>query len=94
MRRKIGKSINGQQVDPRGCTRLTVRASRPHDRPELLGEAQEAEVVDVHLPAGDLDAVSVEPALPGLPHGEVSLTIGDISYAYNARCGWLSGQII
>jgi 23S rRNA (uracil1939-C5)-methyltransferase len=36
--------------------------------------------------AGDFAAVSIEPSFPGLPHGDVSLTVGDISYLYNARC--------
>ncbi|MES1210907.1 MAG: hypothetical protein ABUL63_01105, partial [Acidobacteriota bacterium] len=35
---------------------------------------------------GDFNAVSVAPKLPGLPGGEVTLTINDITYAYDARC--------
>jgi 23S rRNA (uracil1939-C5)-methyltransferase len=36
--------------------------------------------------AGDFTAVTVAPTVPGLPHGEVSLTLGDLTYAYDARC--------
>jgi 23S rRNA (uracil1939-C5)-methyltransferase len=54
--------------------------------PELLGTEPPHRLDMTAGGAGDLDAVSVEPALAGLPHGEVSLTIGDIAYAYNARC--------
>jgi len=36
--------------------------------------------------AGDAAAISIEPTIEGLPHGEVSLAVGDITYAYDARC--------
>ncbi|HEX3126310.1 MAG TPA: TRAM domain-containing protein, partial [Thermoanaerobaculia bacterium] len=36
------------------------------------------------LAAGD-GAVTVSPTVPGLPHGEVSLQVGDLSYYYDAR---------
>ena len=35
--------------------------------------------------AGDFDALSVAPIIAGLPHSEVSLTVGGLSYAYDAR---------
>ena len=38
------------------------------------------------LAAGDGRAVSVSPVVSGLPHGEVSTKVGDITYAYDARC--------
>jgi len=38
------------------------------------------------LAAGDGAAVTVAPLVPGLPHGEVTMSIGDLSYAYDARC--------
>ena len=34
---------------------------------------------------GDGGEVTVSPTLPGLPHGEVSLQVGELSYAYDAR---------
>jgi 23S rRNA (uracil1939-C5)-methyltransferase len=39
----------------------------------------------IDLAAGDGGAVTVAPVIPGLPHGEVSTRIGDITYAYDAR---------
>jgi 23S rRNA (uracil1939-C5)-methyltransferase len=36
--------------------------------------------------AGDFAALSVAPTVPGLPHGDVVLTVGDIVYSYDARC--------
>lgn len=36
------------------------------------------------LAAGE-GAVTVSPTVPGLPHGEVSLRVGDLSYFYDAR---------
>jgi len=39
----------------------------------------------IDLAAGDDGAVTVAPVIPGLPHGEVSTKIGDITYAYDAR---------
>jgi len=38
------------------------------------------------LAAGDGRAVTVSPLVPGLPHGEVSTQVGEITYAYDARC--------
>lgn len=38
----------------------------------------------IDLAAGDGE-VSVAPVIPGLPHGEVSLTVGDLTYSYDAR---------
>jgi 23S rRNA (uracil1939-C5)-methyltransferase len=38
------------------------------------------------LAAGDGDAVTVAPPVPGLPHGDVSLAVGDFTYTYDARC--------
>ena len=38
------------------------------------------------LAAGDGGAVTVAPVVPGLPHGEVSMRVGDLTYAYDARC--------
>jgi 23S rRNA (uracil1939-C5)-methyltransferase len=37
------------------------------------------------LAAGDGEA-TVAPLVEGLPHGEVAMTIGDLVYAYDARC--------
>jgi 23S rRNA (uracil1939-C5)-methyltransferase len=38
------------------------------------------------LAAGDDGAVTVSPPVEGLPHGEVTLTVGGYTYAYDARC--------
>jgi 23S rRNA (uracil1939-C5)-methyltransferase len=38
----------------------------------------------IDLAAGD-GAVTVSPTIPGLPHGEVSLQVNDLSYFYDAR---------
>jgi 23S rRNA (uracil1939-C5)-methyltransferase len=38
------------------------------------------------LAAGDEDAVTVAPVVPGLPHGEVSTRVGDFTFFYDARC--------
>jgi 23S rRNA (uracil1939-C5)-methyltransferase len=37
------------------------------------------------LAAGD-DGISAAPLVPDLPHGEVSVTVDGLSYAYDARC--------
>ncbi|HEV7518405.1 MAG TPA: TRAM domain-containing protein, partial [Thermoanaerobaculia bacterium] len=42
------------------------------------------------LAAGD-GGVSVAPLVPDLPHGEVSLAVGDLNYAYDAR-GFFQGH--
>lgn len=40
----------------------------------------------IDLAAGDRGAVTAAPLVPGLPHGEVSMTIGGHSLSYDARC--------
>ena len=40
----------------------------------------------IDLAAGDGGAVTCAPVVEGLPHGEVSLTFGELTYAYDARC--------
>jgi 23S rRNA (uracil1939-C5)-methyltransferase len=40
----------------------------------------------IDLAAGDGGAVTVSPVVEGLPHGEVSTRVGEITYAYDARC--------
>jgi 23S rRNA (uracil1939-C5)-methyltransferase len=40
----------------------------------------------IDLAAGDGGAVTVAPVIEGLPHGEVSTRVGEITYAYDARC--------
>lgn len=37
------------------------------------------------LAAGDDGAVTVSPVVPGLPQGEVTTTVGDFTYSYDAR---------
>jgi 23S rRNA (uracil1939-C5)-methyltransferase len=40
----------------------------------------------IDLAAGDDGAVTLSPMVEGLPHGEVSTKVGEITYAYDARC--------
>jgi 23S rRNA (uracil1939-C5)-methyltransferase len=40
----------------------------------------------VDLMVGDGDALSVAPVIEGLPHGEITLTVGEFAYALDARC--------
>ena len=39
----------------------------------------------IDLAAGDDGAVTVAPVIAGLPHGEVSTKVGELTYAYDAR---------
>jgi 23S rRNA (uracil1939-C5)-methyltransferase len=56
----------------------------------LLAELPAALVGSPHrrldLAAGDQGAVTVAPLVAGLPHGEISMTVGGLVYAYDARC--------
>ena len=52
---------------------------------ELPAHLGEGAPQRIDLAAGDDGAVTVAPVIPGLPHGEISATIGDIVYAYDAR---------
>jgi 23S rRNA (uracil1939-C5)-methyltransferase len=57
--------------------------------PALLAELPDGPPQRLDMTAGqpgDFDAISVAPMVPGLPHGEVSLTVGDLTYAFDARC--------
>ncbi len=38
------------------------------------------------LAVGDRGAITVSPIVPGLPHGEVSTQVGELTYFYDARC--------
>ncbi len=40
----------------------------------------------IDLAAGDAGAVTVAPRLEGLPSGEITLTVGENTYAYDANC--------
>ncbi len=40
----------------------------------------------IDLAAGDAQAVTVAPRLEGLPSGEITLTVGENSYSYDANC--------
>jgi 23S rRNA (uracil1939-C5)-methyltransferase len=51
--------------------------------PRLLGDDPPHRL---DLAAGDGGAVTVSPVVPELPHGEVTLAIGDFGYSYDARC--------
>lgn len=39
----------------------------------------------IDLAVGDGGEITVSPTIPGLPHGEVSLQVGDLTYSYDAR---------
>ena len=39
----------------------------------------------IDVAVGDGGEVTVSPNIPGLPHGEVALQVGDLSYAFDAR---------
>jgi 23S rRNA (uracil1939-C5)-methyltransferase len=53
------------------------------DLPGLLGDKPHKRI---DLTAGEPGGgISVSPAIPGLPSGEVTLTVGDITYGYDAR---------
>lgn len=53
------------------------------DLPGLLGDKPPKRL---DLTAGEPGGgISVSPAVPGLPSGEVTLTVGDITYGYDAR---------
>jgi hypothetical protein len=58
VRREIGERVDRQQVHPGSRARDAVGAARAHRRAEVLRQAQQAEVVDVHLGARRLDAVA------------------------------------
>jgi 23S rRNA (uracil1939-C5)-methyltransferase len=53
--------------------------------PTLATRLGDAPPRRLDLAAGDT-GVSLAPLIPELPHGEVSLTVGDLTYAYDARC--------
>jgi 23S rRNA (uracil1939-C5)-methyltransferase len=58
------------------------------DLPTLLGPDAPQRI---DMAAGDDGAVTVAPVIAGLPHGEVSTKIGEITYAYDAR-GFFQGH--
>jgi 23S rRNA (uracil1939-C5)-methyltransferase len=51
--------------------------------PGLLGEEHPRRL---DLLAGDAGVLSSAPVVPGLPHGEVRLRVGDLDYRLDARC--------
>jgi 23S rRNA (uracil1939-C5)-methyltransferase len=53
---------------------------------ELPAHLVEGAPQRIDLAAGDGGAVTVAPVIAGLPHGEVSTKVGEITYAYDARC--------
>lgn len=55
--------------------------------PRVLGEAGGRTPARLDLAAGEAGAgrITASPVVEGLPHGEVSLEIGGIAYAYDAR---------
>ncbi|HEV3077958.1 MAG TPA: TRAM domain-containing protein [Thermoanaerobaculia bacterium] len=77
----------------RGSNELVAVTRCPLLVPELeslLPELPERLAASPHrridLAAGDRGAVTAAPLVPGLPHGEVSMTIGGHSLSYDARC--------
>jgi len=53
---------------------------------ELPAHLGEGAPQRIDLAAGDDGTVTVAPPIEGLPHGEVSTKVGEITYAYDARC--------
>ena len=53
------------------------------DLPGLLGDEPPRRL---DLAAGDDGRVTAAPVVPGLPQGEVTLAVGGLEYAYDARC--------
>jgi 23S rRNA (uracil1939-C5)-methyltransferase len=53
---------------------------------ELPAHLVEGAPQRIDLAAGDDGTVTVAPVIEGLPHGEVSTKVGEITYAYDARC--------
>jgi hypothetical protein len=75
--REVGERVDRKQVHPGHGAGEAVGAARAHRRAELLREAQQAEVVDVHLRARRLDAVAARYAegavVLGVVHQDVHL---------------------
>ena len=84
VRREIGVRIDGQQVDPRHRAGLAIRAARAHGRAELLREAQQAEVVHVHLRARGFHSLAVGDAEAAVHLGIVD---EDVHLARDLRRG-------
>lgn len=53
--------------------------------PALFAASEAAPPRRLDLTAGDGE-VTTAPVVEGLPHGEVSFALGDLTYAYDARC--------
>jgi 23S rRNA (uracil1939-C5)-methyltransferase len=53
--------------------------------PELRDRLTAGSPTRLDVAAGDGGEVTVSPTLAGLPHGEVTLQVGDLNYAYDAR---------
>ena len=71
MRRKVGERVNRQQVDPRYRRRLTISPARAHAGAELLCQAQQAEVVDVHFAARGFHPCAIADAVGAMHLGVV-----------------------
>ena len=56
VRRVVRERVDREQVDPRRGVRRAVGRAALQRRAELLRQAQQAEVVDVHLGLGDVGA--------------------------------------
>jgi 23S rRNA (uracil1939-C5)-methyltransferase len=54
--------------------------------PELAGLLASSPHRRLDLAAGDGGVVTAAPLVPGLPHGDVSMTVGDLVFSYDARC--------
>lgn len=53
---------------------------------QLPGLLPEAPPTRIDLTAGDDDSVTSAPWIDGLPHGEVSVRVGEFDYSLDARC--------
>ena len=71
VRREVAQRIDGQQIDPGGGTAHAISAAGAHGRAELLGQAQQPEVVDIHLGARGFNAVARRNAFAAMKLGVV-----------------------
>jgi 23S rRNA (uracil1939-C5)-methyltransferase len=97
LRAQLHTAVEGQDVEvgyyARRSHRLVAVDSCPILVPELeallphlAGDLDERAPRRLDVTTGDDGAVTASPAVETLPHGTVSRRIGDLTYAYDARC--------
>ena len=91
----VGWSERGRQVGyfARGSHDLVAVDRCPilvgeleRELPRLPEALRHVEHRRIDVAAGDGEAWTVAPLVPGLPHGEVTAQVGETTYAYDARC--------